>query len=115
MDQSEGQISYWREDNDVNMGSPGMLYEEKFECFWIVNGDEDKIIEFQILEMDIEKSSNCQNASLHVRLTFTINRTNFGVERERQTDRQTQCVGGWQGVRVREREYWRWISKISKH
>ena len=53
--------------------SPGeysdVMYYEKHECLWIIEAEEDKRIDLEIVQMQIEETINCQKKSVTVSIS----------------------------------------------
>ena len=54
--------------------SPGeysdVMYYEKHECLWVIDAEEKKCIDFEILQMQIGESIKCQEKSVSVSISF---------------------------------------------
>ena len=61
MSDSEGLIISPSEYSDV-------MYYEKHECLWIVDAEEYKRVDLEILQIQIEESVDCQKKSVTVSL-----------------------------------------------
>ena len=46
-----------------------VMYYEKHECFWIIEAEEEKRIDLEIVQMQIEETINCQKKSVTVNIS----------------------------------------------
>ena len=53
-------------------------YADHHGCLWIINADEERVIEFQILEMNVEGAGGCHDNALLV--SYSISRLSASLQ-----------------------------------